>query len=290
MLMPSKRFCDAIEDGAGRENRWQNMILLSFLKRNLNDRAQLAAAENRLLDARKGHWRIDNDMWIPEGLTHDSWQIRNVAVKLIGEGKRVEYTGSLAGLMTDRSQAGFIRRNSAIALQGFDSVDHQVLETFSQALDDPYWEVRTEAALGLARHGQPDARITADLIGRIYRRSPDRIPDYPVFWPKRIYREKNFEVRAAMIRALGSVMNDRDKMHALEIPLAEDIWKVRDAALDAFIRAAGRLQYPADRIRSALSGLDLTCTEFIPTFPIRETFSRLSDGETLRELSQRETG
>ncbi|MBN1878736.1 hypothetical protein JW823_01370 [bacterium] len=255
------------------------MVFLSIIKKNLDGKARLKAAEKRLTDAKNGEWLSDTDDWIREMLKHDNWQIRNVAVKLIGEGKKSEFTEVLTNFLTDGSQAGFVRRNSAISLYTFDSVEDTVIRAFFVGLDDPYWEVRTECALGLSLHGVADASMTASLIAKIYRKPIDRIPGYPIFWPKRIYREKNFEVRAALLRALGSVLDNPELMHALEIPLSEDIWKVREAALDAFVRAARRLRYPGDRIKSLLMGMDLTCTEFIPTFPIRRTFKQLTGSD-----------
>ncbi len=253
------------------------MILLSLIRKNLDDRQQLREAEKRLENAREGSWASDSDPWIKSALESDNWQIRNVAVKLVGEGKKAGFAADLIGLLLDLTQTGFVRRNSAKALSSLITIDDSILQAFFKGLDDPYWEVRTESAVGLSIHGRPDAVMTEGLLGKIYNKSPLDIPTYPIFWPKRIYREKNFEVRAAMLRALGTVMSSINLIHALEIPLDEDIWKVREAALDAYVQAARRFDIPLDRIRSLLSGMDLTCTEFVPTFPIRLTYSRLSN-------------
>jgi hypothetical protein len=253
------------------------MVFPGLIKTNFTERRLQISAEQRLDNARKGIWPVDTEQWITDNLTHPNWQIRNIAVKLIGEGLLTGFLNVLAQLITDTSQVGFVRRNSAIALTAFDNVGPESVMAFVAGLEDPYWEVRTECANGLAVHGRPDVELTEKLIRKIYRKPLEKIPSYPIFWPQRIYHETNFEVRAAMFRALGTVMAAKTYIHALEVPLEEDIWKVREAALEAFVRASRRLGYSVEYIRETLSRLDLTCTEFIPTYPIRQTLSTLPD-------------
>lgn len=251
------------------------MVFQRLVKRNFSQRRLQNTAEKRLEDARRGIWPGDTQQWIHDNLSHPNWQIRNIAVKLIGQGLLPGFSTVLSQLITDARQVGFVRRNSAIALTAFDAVDTDAVMAFVTGLEDPYWEVRTECANGLAVHGRPDAGLTEKLIRKIYRKPLEKIPYYPIFRPQRIYHEKNFEVRAAMFRALGAVMAAKPYIHALEIPLEEDIWKVREAALEAFVRASRRLGFSIEHIRETLSRLDLTCTEFIPTYPIRQTLSTL---------------
>lgn len=253
------------------------MFLLNILKKNLKDRQQLIDAEKRLREARKGHWPDDTEQWIRANLEHSNWQISNIAIKLIGLRKLSGFSKKLAAFVTDSCKVGFIRRNSARTLYSFDTVDRTVLDAFIAGLNDEYWEVRTESAHGLMIHGQPDSKLTELLIKKIYRKPVSEISSYPIFRPGRIFLEKNFEVRAAMFGALGTVMSDKQYLHALEIALEEDIWKVREAALKAFLKASCRFGICDSEIQKKLNHLDLTCTEFIPTFPIRKTYSRLSD-------------
>lgn len=250
-------------------------MFFSFIKKNLDERRFYAAAEKRLNDARNGVWPEDSEQWIRKNLSHSNWQVRNIVVKLIHRGKLLEFSPNLIQFLTSGLQVGFIRRNSAIALASFES-DDAIVEAFKIGLEDPYWEVRTACAKGLAAQGRPDSELTELIIQKIYRKPLDKIPSYPIFRPKRIYREKNFEVRAALFRALGTVMAEKKHIHALEIPLEEDIWKVREAALEAFVNASQRLGYTPEQVKETLSRLDLTSTEFIPTFPIRQTLSTLS--------------
>ena len=263
-------------------------MCFGFVKKNLENRRYYGAAEKRLKDVQNGAWPEDSEQWIKKNLTHPSWQVRNIAVNVIRKGKLLEYSPDLIQFLTNESQVGFIRRNSAIALASFDKVDEAVIAAFIIGLEDPYWEVRTACAKGLATQGKPNFELTELIINKIYRKPIDKIPSYPIFRPKRIYREKNFEVRAALFRALGTVMAEKKHIHALEIPLEEDIWKVREAALKAFVSASQRLGYSSDQLKETLSRLDLTSTEFIPTYPIRQTLSTLSalqDDDTDNELN-----
>jgi hypothetical protein len=253
------------------------MFFLNMFKKSLNDRQRLAAAEKRLIDVRQRKWSDDTEQWIRDNLDHSNWQISNIAIKLIGLRKLSGFFEILSCFLLDSSRTPFIRRNSARTLYAFDAVDDAVLKAFVRGLDDTYWEVRTESANGLMIHASPDKSLTQLLITKIYRKPLSAIPVYPIFRPGRIFREKNFEVRAAMFGALGTVLSDEDYIHALEIPLEEDIWKVREAALKAFVKASYRLGFSDSEIQEKLNRLDLTCTEFIPTFPIRKTYSHLSD-------------
>ena len=71
-------------------------------------------------------------------------------------------------------------------------------------------------------------------------------------------------------------MDSLNLLPALTIPLEDDMWKVRDASLQGFVRAAKRLNLSQEEISSRMSQLDLTCTEFNPSFPIRRTYNRLA--------------
>lgn len=251
------------------------MFILSFVRKNLQARAARNAAFLRLKQCRNGDWPEDTRAWINEHLDHPDWEVRNVAVKLVGLGGFQTWSDGLITRLLNPSEPGFIRRNSAIALRRLEHRDSAVLKALRDGLDDPYWEVRTESALGLMQYADPDSELADLLIRRIYRNPPDSMNSYPIVRPLRIYREKNFEVRAALLRALGSVLDDTQKLRALEIPLMDDLWKVREAALEAYVRAALRLNVDDQKIQDTLSGLDLTCTEFKPTFPIRESYNRL---------------
>ncbi|MBN1296579.1 hypothetical protein JXA80_07340 [bacterium] len=236
-------------------------------------RTERQAAFLRLSRARKREWPDDTRKWVDSHLHDTDWEIRNVAVKLAGMGRMTEYTDELVQFLENRSQPGFIRRNSAAALREIGACEPGV---FLAGLDDPYWEVRTESAFGLQCCGSPDPHLARTLIAKLYRKPPDRLSGYPLLRPSRIYREKNFEVRSALLHALGTAATSEADLRAIEIPMQDDIWKVRVAALEAFVSAAGRLGLDQERMASVMSSIDLTCTEFIPTFPIRETYNTLA--------------
>lgn len=256
------------------------MFIISFLKKNLDLRGQRNAAANILTAVRKKQYTNDPEIWIKKHLNHSDWQIKNIAVKLVGECHLEQYAETVADCLDVGKNVGFIRRNAITSLRQLGLVNPTVKQAVIAALDDPYWEVRTEAGLWISELSEPCDVLTDQLIDRIYSRPLTDISAYPIFWPKRIYREKNFEVRAALILALGATLTSKNQLKAVTLPLHEELWKIRDSALRAYINAAARLGLAQNKIAEQLSGFDLTCTEFIPNFPIRTRFNELSDNHT----------
>jgi len=262
------------------------MFILSFVRKNLKLRSQRHSAFRILNAVRENTIPDDPSDWILENLSNPDWEIRNVAVKLIGLCNKIEHTDKLVAFIENQKEPGFVRRNALTSLRQISPCEESVQTSVLQSLSDKYWEVRTEAALWLYHHAEPDMDVSRLLISRIYRKDPALIKCYPVFWPKRIYNEKNFEVRAAMLLALGSVIKDKSQLIALEIPLQEDLWKVRESALIGYFNASRRLGIDERVVAEKLQSFDLTCTECKPNFPIRNTFNELSEKQTLLNLEK----
>jgi len=253
------------------------MFIFSFLRKNLKLRAQRNEASRLLTRIRKNNNYDDQTEWVEQNLTHNDWKIRNIAVKLVGLCNYVGFEPAVRSMIVDLKQPGFIRRNGIKTLRTLGFSENSTPPEIISALNDPYWEVRTEAALWLYENGIPDNKLSKHLIRNLYRKDINQIKSYPIFLPGRIYKEKNFEVRAALLLALGTVLNDISLVHALHISLYEDIWKVRESALIGFINAHTRLSNSNEDLDRILSGFDQTCTDFVPLFPIQKTYIQLAE-------------
>ncbi len=235
----------------------------------------IAVAEKNLSKARRGQEIPDQEQWITASLNSASWEIRNIAVKICGLNRLKTTIPRLCEMLTDRKQNGFIRRNSADALRKLEDNSQPVLKALESALDDPYWEVRSHAAIAISDLALPDANLEAKILSKLFIRSVDTIQSVPIFRPKRIYREKNFEVRLALAYALGTIATDKTSIHALYLLTFDDYWKVRDAAIQALSTAAPRFGMNAEELHGLLKDIDLTCSDFKPTFPIRLTWNQI---------------
>lgn len=253
------------------------MSIFFLLNRKKQYHRDLIKAEKLLISIRRGDSVPDLEAKIRSYLNHPHWEVRNVAVKMAGDSRLCLFIDPLTSLLTDRSQKGFIRRNAATALRMLSADRSLIIPSLIAALTDPYWEVRTQAAEALAEIADPDATIEQLVIQRIFRISPEIIHSLPYFFPGRVFRERNFEVRAALTKALGTVAIHQRSIHVLEILLGDNFWQVRESAITSLFRCANRLDVTLPDLRKLLKDLDLTCPDFRPNFPIRETWNRLKN-------------
>ncbi len=252
-----------------------NALLRRILSRNAAHNRDLYDIEKLHRDLKKGLSIHDLESTIRRYFDHPRWEVRNTAVKVAGDSGSAAFAPALCRFMTDRKQKGFVRRNAATALRSFRGSRAEILPELMNALGDSYWEVRAQAALTIAEIAEPDAALEGELIRRLFRTSPSIIHHLPYFFPLRVYRERDFEVRAALTRALGAVATSSATLHVLELLTGDSYWQVREAAIESLFRSAPVLGVSTMDLLQILQDLDLTCPDFRPKFPIRETWNRL---------------
>lgn len=206
-------------------------------------------------------------------LSHDGWQDRNIGVKLVGFTQYREKIPALLHMLSDQTpdawirrffggdfkQVGFIRRNIVYSLRVLDQFNSDVERHLLMALDDPYFEVRTEACRTVAHFGKYCAGKDAWMQGLLRR-----------------LEDGSFETAVEAARALGEVGVDGKAFSAL-LNLRENFyWQVRDAGLYGIKRLLERhVIAPSPDLLSQVSTFVLTSTDFRPHFSIKETYQTI---------------
>ncbi|MBN1420702.1 MAG: HEAT repeat domain-containing protein [Planctomycetes bacterium] len=222
---------------------------------------------------------------IPGWLASPSWTIRNGAVKLIARFRLEGLYGELDRVVRDRAEAGIVRRNAAQALGAIRAARPAALEALIAALEDPYWEVRAQAAMALAAivaagRGSEDAvdpegiaRIEGVLLAVLRRGRRG---------------ERSFEVRAAIARALGAAGGADESFAAIESLAADPSWIVRHQAAVALAEVAARDPRRRERVAAILDRMDLSSEGTLSYSLLQEEIERLrraaADGVRLRHL------
>ncbi len=208
------------------------------------------------------------------------WPIRNEGVKLAGLLGYRDRLPFLLALLRDRTpapffqrllggdyrQVGFIRRNAVTAIGRLGVYDAPVRAVLLDLLADPYYEVRSAAALAFA-----------DLVHGPERADADGERDEEALSGLRgLLRESSFEIRCAAIRALGR-MGDGAVAEWLRPFYQDPNGKVRQAVIDALADLVGRrMIVDLDGLREELDDILVTSNHFDPDFPIKRTLNRLT--------------
>ena len=207
-------------------------------------------------------------------LTDRRWPVRNIGVKLAGltlHHERRELLISIAGdrvpaplvkrlLGKDFSQVGFIRRNALYSLGQLGEWDEALAGLIFSALsEDPYYEVRVQAALLLIHYREKcgsSATLARALEANLAHRS--------------------LEVRWTCLEALGAVAPDAEFLERMRRFNFHPNWRIRQALLRAAVHLLERgiitAGYPGLK---SLEDLLPTCTDFIPTFPLKSSLNRI---------------
>jgi UDP-N-acetylglucosamine--N-acetylmuramyl-(pentapeptide) pyrophosphoryl-undecaprenol N-acetylglucosamine transferase len=203
-------------------------------------------------------------------LEQPRWQDRNIGVKLVGLLKLRAFRGRLCSMALDRRPAklshrlaggdfqepGFVRRNALAALGKLSDPDEMIEDALLKALDDPYFEARAAAASAasvLAHAFTPDGR----------RRLAARTA--------RMTEETNFETATAAAQALGRLATDDGVVDVLRRLHDHPNWKLRDAAVEAYLDLYKRgVLTDRERLSELLDDVLATCDDFRPRFPLKE--------------------
>ena len=159
----------------------------------------------------------------------------------------------------DFQQVGFIRRNIVQALEVMDYLDPEVEKHLLSALQDPYFEVRTQACRCATHFGQFLEGKRKWVNGIL-----DRLED------------DCFEVVIEAVKALGEIGTDSKAAEALLSMNESHYWQVRNAALHGLKRMVERrVLDPSEELLTKVSSFMLTSTDFRPHFQIKETYAAI---------------
>ena len=215
-------------------------------------------------------------------LKNERWPIRNEGVKLAGLLGYRDRLPFLLALLRDRTpaplfqrllggdyrQVGFIRRNAVTAIGRLGVYNAPVRAVLLDLLSDPYYEVRSAAALAFAdlAHGPETAGADGDDGER---------DDEVLNGLRGLLRESSFEIRSAAMRALGR-MGDGAVTEWLRPFYQDPNGKVRQAVIDALADLVGRkMIVDLDGLCEELDDILVTSNHFEPDFPIKRTMNRL---------------
>lgn len=231
--------------------------------------------------------KADLEQRVTTLLERRRWQERNVGVKLVGLLKLRAFRRKLCGIITDRRQApwyermlggdfreaGFVRRNALVSLSRLPEPDEMIEETLIQALGDPYFEAQSAAA---ATAGQLAAAFPSAARRRLATRAAE------------LTRDQNFEVAVAATQAIGKLSDDDGVVETLKALHYHPNWKLRDAAVEAYLELYKRgVLIDRERIAGLLDDVLATCEDFRPRFPLKE---RLVEARKMCRPPPRESG
>jgi UDP-N-acetylglucosamine--N-acetylmuramyl-(pentapeptide) pyrophosphoryl-undecaprenol N-acetylglucosamine transferase len=208
-------------------------------------------------------------------LIHPSWQERNIGVKLLGLLNAREKVPALLALFNDRKpaallkrllggdfeQVGFIRRNVITALIQIDEASPEAEKALLAGLEDPYYEVRAEAA-----------RAAAFFSGRLS--SPNKF----ISGLLTLLSDRIIDVSAAAAEALGKLGGESDALPAL-LGLGDTrYWKIRAAVLHGILHLVERGKASdLDMVEAQAQNFILTSTDFKPQFEIKSAYQQLME-------------
>jgi HEAT repeat protein len=236
-------------------------------------KAKLRAAEQLLAEPDLSPDEVRRRL--PELLACGNWEVRNVAVKLIARLRDPALFHVLLEKLLDADEAGIVRRNAAELLAKWGERTEQVEAALCAALDDPYWEVRSEAALALAALAQPGGIAEHKLVQRLYGAQHNGFAPADADPPPRQARERSFEVRACLAEALGAIGQTDKAFAALQALAADPQWLVRFQAAVALAEFSARLPEYHDRALQTIIRVDHLCSGALPMFVFPRRIGRL---------------
>jgi UDP-N-acetylglucosamine--N-acetylmuramyl-(pentapeptide) pyrophosphoryl-undecaprenol N-acetylglucosamine transferase len=161
----------------------------------------------------------------------------------------------------DFKQVGFIRRNIFSALVRLNELSPEVEKALQEGLEDPYYEVRAQAAHAVAFFG-PRLQSTRSLIPAL----------------KNLLKDPNVDVVLAASEALGSIGTRDDALPALLGMWDTRLWKKRSAVLRGILHLVrrGEITDPED-LEEDVAKFILTSTDFRPHFEIKAIYRHLME-------------
>lgn len=218
-------------------------------------------------------------------LIHSSWQSRNLGIKLLGLLGAKEKIPVILSLLSERKpvpwykkilggdfeQVGFIRRNIFVTLVRLNELSPEIEEALLAGLEDPYYEVRAQAAHTVAffgsRIGNRDGLVSA---------------------LKKLLTDSDIDVVVAAAEALGNIGGEYDALPALLGMWDSRLWKIRAAVLRGILHLVRRGEIgDPESIRNQAAKFILTSTDFRPHFEIKAVYRHLM--ETISKEKEKRT-
>jgi len=206
-------------------------------------------------------------------LNDPRWEIRNVGVKLTGYLLHRDKLPQLVRMIEDRTpvsfwrrllggdfqEVGFIRRNALKSIRILGVFGSNVARAVEKALEDPYYEVRAEAC-------------------RVVTHFSELLAGKDVWFKRMLSKlgDPSFEVAMEAAVAIGHIGVDNRALEVLFSLGTHYFWQVREAALRGILKLLERhVISPSPELYKGLQGFILTSTDFVPHFPIRETYCKI---------------
>lgn len=232
-------------------------------------RLETASDENLLSISRRGQLQDGVRRYLiyryGAALASDNWAKRNRGVKLAGALKDPgaipllmhiaqdqRRPRLLARLLGERHyQNGFIRRNLATSLGQIGVASPEVITQLQTMLDDPYWEVRTEAMQALARLAprSHDPELVARVESFLASKNFEEVQAAVYYWDRR-----------------GVTDNWRGAILPL---LNHNNIRVREKTVTALITQVKERRLPGGELEPVLKDVLVTSTWFSPEFPLK---------------------
>lgn len=239
------------------------VALLSYLEKQERQGGVTVPAE----DLEYLQYRTDDYLSSP------SWEVRNRAVKLVGLLRYRERLPHLLYLLQERRpvslpmrllggdfvQVGFIRRNIFEAIRRLNVLNAEVIDAIQYGLKDPYFEVRTQAALTAAHFGERLGEARAPLASLLRHQLED----------------DNFEVVVGALSALGKLSTDAALVDSYRTFLFHKNWKIRQAVLGSLGSLLARGVVSTEQVRDYMEEVLITSNGFQPHFPLKAELQKL---------------
>ncbi|RMF92904.1 MAG: hypothetical protein D6734_11210 [Candidatus Schekmanbacteria bacterium] len=206
-----------------------------------------------------------------EYLKNSNWQVRNIAVKMLGVAGEKKHLSLLVEKLLDDNEVGFVKRNSAIAIRQIGVAQDDVKKALINAVGDKYWETRAESIKTLAKLYKNDEEAFYVISKSLIPFDSDKDNSNSFLSYNKKIKEKNFEVRAAIAQSMEYFLDLEASLGVLGILLDDESWVVRAAALNSL----KKMDKIPEILKKKVEKLDLTCESFKPIFPLKEIFSEI---------------
>jgi len=204
---------------------------------------------------------------LPAYLQSMSWEVRNIAIKLIVRLRDPAFYPVLVSKLLNGSDTGIVVRNVITGILEIGLNTAEVEQGLRRAVHDGYWEVRCEAARVLSELFEPTAERAAVLAGML---APKPHLHEPV-----ALGERNFEVRAAVARALGRCSPPEIALPVLGLLARDSHWMVRHQAAVALVELSARHTDVAPEAAAVLDTIDVLSDGCQSRFPLPATIASL---------------
>ena len=204
---------------------------------------------------------------LPAFLASGSWDVRNVAVKLVERLQDDRFYPVLLAKVRDGSDCGIVVRNAISAVRRLGLNGEDVEGALRAALAAPYWETRCEAVRALTELFPPTPERSQTLTN-VLRPRPNGDGSVHFF-------ENNFEVRAAVAMALGSFGTPESALPVLRELAADSHWLVRNQAAVATAELCRRCPEALAQGAGLLDSIDVLSEGCRSDFPFPQTVASL---------------